>query len=1105
MRNILGFSALFLLLLVPTILYAQGPAITALTITEGPTDGASYVGIIGTDFTKDTVFRFDNERVIFKRFIDSTKAYVLTVEHPAEGAVDVNATNSEGTGILPSAFTFKNSSPALNRINLYNGVTEGNTSIHLYGRHFTSDMTVGFGEEESVVRRFYHCRRMKGYTPPNSSGTVDVVVSNTHGTDTLTDGFTYQNDPPVITRISPESGVTQGGTLVKIWGRNFRASDTWDFGGSPAGLQTFTSPGGNQQIIDSNFVRVLTTSHEDAETVSVSVISRSGTTTVDDLYAYTTAPPEITTISPNKGFPDGGSTTWIFGNNFTDDMAVDFGGSPATITKFRNTSLVRVRTSAHDPGLVSVTATTPNGSVTNYGSFTYLDTIPTTSYLWPNNGVLEGNTYVIVRGRNFKESGTTVFFGEIEQGDITVRNSNSLRLKTASSPTPGAVDVLVTTDEGTAVLENGFVYTEEKPTITRVYPLQGLTSGNQRLYIYGTNFTENTVVKLDNVEHPIDRFYHSGRIRIRTLAHDTGKVDVTVENQRGASTLERGYEYVEELPPEAPEGVPFIRYLTPAKGPKSGGTLITIVGENFSEEMTVLLDAEPANVQRYYNDTKIRILTPAVSAPGPVDITVSDEDGSTTLTDAFVYTNDPPVIKTLIPAHGFVYGGTYITVYGSHFSKDIELRLGGIKAVLDRFYHSEAARFQTAPGTEGSCDVTVTTPYGSTTLSQGYTYATYGPQITKINPNHGPPSGGNSVTITGSYFAPDTRIYFGDVEATDVRYHNTRRISMSAPQKPAEIAPTADITVVTSFGQTIDPDAYTYDTDAPTVDISAYPESIQVGQSSTLTWSSIDAGSCVIEPGIGSVDVNGSTTVSPTETTTYTITATGPGGSATDNVTVTVTNPQPTVSITAEPESIQIGESSTLTWTSTNADSCVIEPGIGSVDINGSITVSPTETTTYTITATGSGGTATDSVTVTVTHPQPTVSISANPETVLAGESSTLSWTSTNADSASIDNGIGDVPVNGTISVSPAETTTYTITVTGPGGTATDSAQVTVIVPPEDIDHGLDSNEQEGGGGLVGETIRILNGNGVESRSDFFFTSPNRIRLSFNAFYNSRS
>ncbi|MHC4674633.1 MAG: DUF6531 domain-containing protein, partial [Planctomycetota bacterium] len=56
-----------------------------------------------------------------------------------------------------------------------------------------------------------------------------------------------------------------------------------------------------------------------------------------------------------------------------------------------------------------------------------------------------------------------------------------------------------------------------------------------------------------------------------------------------------------------------------------------------------------------------------------------------------------------------------------------------------------------------------------------------------------------------------------------------------------------------------------------------------------------------------------------------------------------------------------------------------------------------------------------------------------------------------------------------------------------------------------DVDLGMAVDEQQGGGGLVGETIRILNGNVVESRTDLSFPSPNSSGLDFEAFYNSRS
>ncbi len=157
----------------------------------------------------------------------------------------------------------------------------------------------------------------------------------------------------------------------------------------------------------------------------------------------------------------------------------------------------------------------------------------------------------------------------------------------------------------------------------------------------------------------------------------------------------------------------------------------------------------------------------------------------------------------------------------------------------------------------------------------------------------------------------------------------------------------------------------------------------------------------------------------------------------------------PTVTLSANPGTIMVGESSMLTWSSINADTCVIEPGIGQVDPNGSISVSQTETTTYTITANGLGGTATAGVTVTATNPYPTVDISAIPEIIQIGESSTLIWTSNNAHSAYIDNGIGIVSLNGSTTVFPDHTTTYTITVTGSTGSASAHAKVMVSGNPE--------------------------------------------------------
>ena len=70
--------------------------------------------------------------------------------------------------------------------------------------------------------------------------------------------------------------------------------------------------------------------------------------------------------------------------------------------------------------------------------------------------------------------------------------------------------------------------------------------------------------------------------------------------------------------------------------------------------------------------------------------------------------------------------------------------------------------------------------------------------------------------------------------------------------------------------------------------------------------------------------------------------------------------------------------------------------------------------------------------------------LTVDPGEIPAGDNATLSWTSIYADTLFINQDIGTVEPNGTMTVAPSSSTTYTITATGSGGTATASAVLTV-------------------------------------------------------------
>ena len=165
----------------------------------------------------------------------------------------------------------------------------------------------------------------------------------------------------------------------------------------------------------------------------------------------------------------------------------------------------------------------------------------------------------------------------------------------------------------------------------------------------------------------------------------------------------------------------------------------------------------------------------------------------------------------------------------------------------------------------------------------------------------------------------------------------------------------------------------------------------------------------------------------------------------------------PTAQITAATSQVARGQPVALSWTTTNATTATLQPPVSStpLPLSGSVMVTPQASTSYQLTATGPGGTASASVMVNVVAPPPTVTLVASPSAVSNGVAAMLTWTSTNASSVSLQPAVGmaALPLNGSITVTPAATTTYTMTATGSGtagssaASATASATVTVLAP----------------------------------------------------------
>jgi PKD repeat protein len=391
--------------------------------------------------------------------------------------------------------------------------------------------------------------------------------------------------------------------------------------------------------------------------------------------------------------------------------------------------------------------------------------------------------------------------------------------------------------------------------------------------------------------------------------------------------------------------------------------------------------------------------TYATSGNFNVFLTASNAGGTNTITQSnLISINANPVITFNGPTE--ICAGQSATIEalgGTSYLWDSGLGSGAIKTV--------------SPTVTTSYTVTVTDGNGCSE-SEGYSL-TVNALPTIIASADAAICQGSSATISAS-------------GATSYTWNNGAESAASASVSPAT---TTTYTVTgTTNGCT--------NTDQVIVTVNALPTVIAssdaaICQGISATISASGATSYTWNNGAGSA---ASASVSPASTTTYTVTGTTNGCTNTDQVIVTV-NALPTV-VASSDATICQGTSATIS--ASGATSYTWNNGAGSA---ASASVSPATTTTYTVTGATNGCTNTDQVVVTV-NALPTVVASAD-AAICQGSSATIS--ASGASSYTWNNGAGSAV---SASVSPASTTTYTVTGTTNGCTNTDQVIVTVNALP---------------------------------------------------------
>jgi hypothetical protein len=186
-----------------------------------------------------------------------------------------------------------------------------------------------------------------------------------------------------------------------------------------------------------------------------------------------------------------------------------------------------------------------------------------------------------------------------------------------------------------------------------------------------------------------------------------------------------------------------------------------------------------------------------------------------------------------------------VTITGTGFvSGQTDVSFGGLPATgVNVVGPTTLTAITPVSGAAGPTSVTVTTPDG-TSGPLGYTYV--GPSIISVVPDQGPTAGGQSVTITGSGFAPGAAVTIGGTPATAVSV-NSAGTSITATTPPGAAGP-ADVAVIQVGPDAVLANGYTYVAPgAPTISgIDPTSGPTAGGQTVTITGTGFTSGATTV-------------------------------------------------------------------------------------------------------------------------------------------------------------------------------------------------------------------------------------------------------------------
>jgi hypothetical protein len=224
---------------------------------------------------------------------------------------------------------------------------------------------------------------------------------------------------------------------------------------------------------------------------------------------------------------------------------------------------------------------------------------------------------------------------------------------------------------------------------------------------------------------------------------------------------------------------PKVTAVSPAAGPTTGGTTVTITGANFTPAAAVHFGTAASTSVTFVSATQLTAIAPP-HAVAAVNVTVTTAGGTSAISAADRYAYDAvPTLTSISPASGPISGGNTVTISGTQFVAGATVQFGSSAPIAATNVAATQLTAVAPAGSAGDVNVTVTTPGGTSATSTKTLYAYGAPGVSAFIPSSGPT--GITVRITGNSFSPGAIVSFGSLASPTVAISSATQLTAVVP------------------------------------------------------------------------------------------------------------------------------------------------------------------------------------------------------------------------------------------------------------------------------------------------------------------------------------